>query len=979
MDGIDKLNSGNVIIKKGRSPSASILPKKDQNDTYKLELTIVPGVTTSEDIKSMLSQLNIHEFSNQELERISNGDNIFDEPELEQLDENLESVLDYNRVLSMVQASAVYGDNSVSYLLTPENANNSAYIRGLVELNSAGITVDRALIYFLRPECGRDPDYIKGLIELNKAGLEVTHGKAEYLSLKKGSNIKYVKAVIELYKAGCMVDDLFIEWLPFESAINPDYISAIKKFRQMNIKIDNVAIKSLDLARVINPAFQDTIIAIVRSGNNPRSAIINLTIEKANDPAYLEALLKFQRSGIVVFEEYQTLFIMCLTLENSKDKGFIQALIALHRSGIAAEDSVSSLSIEMANDPNYINSLISLRKMGVNPTHNGGLVTYLLDFQKGKNPDYMNTIMELQKAGCAIDYDFMNDFSLEDANDKQFVDALTILSKNGIPISRWELEKLRGKKSKNPNFVNNMVILHNAKIDVLNDIDEEKGANLDYINALIALKKSGIDVTSNSFIYQFSIARMSNPVYMDILRSLSGSIYKTDDAYIKKISGPDLSARDATSDLINAYIVNISDDTYEEISSHRLKIRMESVVYEMNAHHNGTDAERLSYIGDFKAQELYYLIAFGTNEAYTSTFNLIFRQMMKKMRTEGKPADALISKADPTYRHYRTILAACASYGRLTEFLATIHDRSNKEDLLRRFIVELNSSKERMKDAVSIITLIKSETDTNIIRTLKGHIMASYSGSSDTQLKRLYAYIGAICYKYHPLLFDDFAKEYPVIISPSIPIKDLVNSNNEIIEQQFYYNDDDGRMNYEDFINKCSNDPAWKIEDKGSYSVLSKSSASGVKLIIYANKYNMENSLNDIQKEFTEKKLSASIIIHRGHSYHVEKTKEHITSSARIVYLGSCGGFGEILSVLKRSNKANIISTQGKGTITINSPLIIKMHELILSSEALSWETLWDKTEKVISNKEDFRFYVRPDKNIAVQLINSFYSTTDNR
>ena len=71
-----------------------------------------------------------------------------------------------------------------------------------------------------------------------------------------------------------------------------------------------------------------------------------------------------------------------------------------------------------------------------------------------------------------------------------------------------------------------------------------------------------------------------------------------------------------------------------------------------------------------------------------------------------------------------------------------------------------------------------------------------------------------------------------------------------------------------------------------------------------------------------DNKLQPSIYIHRGHSYHVRYTLKQIQPSAKIVILGSCGGYNNLSEVLSISPDAHIISSKQVGTKSVNEPIL---------------------------------------------------------
>ncbi len=124
----------------------------------------------------------------------------------------------------------------------------------------------------------------------------------------------------------------------------------------------------------------------------------------------------------------------------------------------------------------------------------------------------------------------------------------------------------------------------------------------------------------------------------------------------------------------------------------------------------------------------------------------------------------------------------------------------------------------------------------------------------------------------------------------------------------------------------------WKIEDKGSYVLLQKNKTDGKRIEIYANKpSNEDDGPEDIQKTFEEINLKSIVVVHRGHSYHANKTIERIPHIALIVNLGSCGGFNNMAAVLEKAPNAHVLATKGTGSMLVNDVLFQRINEEILA------------------------------------------------
>ena len=117
------------------------------------------------------------------------------------------------------------------------------------------------------------------------------------------------------------------------------------------------------------------------------------------------------------------------------------------------------------------------------------------------------------------------------------------------------------------------------------------------------------------------------------------------------------------------------------------------------------------------------------------------------------------------------------------------------------------------------------------------------------------------------------------------------------------------------------------------------------------------------------------MVIHRGHSYHLKYTIGQLPSSAKIIVLGSCGGFQNLNSVLDICPEAHIISSKEVGTKLVNDPILKLITESLRKGEGVDWISIWAKLEKQFSAgvvKERFGNYIPPHKNLGALFIKAF-------
>jgi hypothetical protein len=188
----------------------------------------------------------------------------------------------------------------------------------------------------------------------------------------------------------------------------------------------------------------------------------------------------------------------------------------------------------------------------------------------------------------------------------------------------------------------------------------------------------------------------------------------------------------------------------------------------------------------------------------------------------------------------------------------------------------------------------------------------------------------------------------------------------------YFYNDDDGRSSYINFVNTYKNQPTWGVEDRNSYiHIFSK---QGAHIEIFANKPEFEeNGISAISAYFKEKDYNATVVVHRWHSFHTESTLEKVPASAKLIFVGSCGGFYKLPIALENAPEAHIISTKQIGTKTVNDVMIYALNENIRNGKDIVWNDFWDKMRDRLGNNPYFGDYIPPNKNLGAIFIRAYY------
>jgi hypothetical protein len=339
--------------------------------------------------------------------------------------------------------------------------------------------------------------------------------------------------------------------------------------------------------------------------------------------------------------------------------------------------------------------------------------------------------------------------------------------------------------------------------------------------------------------------------------------------------------------------------------------------------------------------------------------------------------------------YFRKFIKMAAGYNTLNHFLGTM-DKQNAETMMKAFVIGLEKPRKTndLEDAVDVADSYSSIMDKNrdLANFILNEVKVSYTKNVQDNNKR-----GMVIYNLLRILFESADTSKKVDLSailgiPSIYGKEysgLVDDSGRVIQQVFFYGDEDkdGQNSYINFMSMFRGKPGWRIDERRP-EWTSIMSTRGKPVWIFANKplYG-ENDPDDKAQDklidyLKERNLEPSVVIHRGHSYHLSTTIHKLPSSARIIVLGSCGGYNNLNDVLTVCPDAHIISSKQVGTKTVNEPILEAINARLLTGKNIDWISMWRElgTKKFATGdaKEKFDDYIPPYKNLGAIFIKAY-------
>jgi hypothetical protein len=421
-----------------------------------------------------------------------------------------------------------------------------------------------------------------------------------------------------------------------------------------------------------------------------------------------------------------------------------------------------------------------------------------------------------------------------------------------------------------------------------------------------------------------------------------------------------------------ALVSLINKDEYKDkIKMFDKELNQESKYYVqlMNELHNAGDATRFKCINSFNAAECYYIMVYGDDEFYTSSYLGVFNRLVRRMQ----PKNGYEFLEEMNFTKFRTFIRLNGNYNTLSQFLKSMKS-DEQQKLMTSFVDRLeNTGEKSLEGAIDVANTFSSIKDDSLKNLVIEEVQRNRSRCNLAENKygyRIYHILNTM-FTGTP---EEISTELNIPPISSVTHKSLENDSGVIVHQIFFPGDGDGKGVFNSFIGKHSNGN-WSIIQKEKWVEIS--SRKGSKIVKYANKPfdepQDEFAQNELQEYLDANNIKPSIVIQRGHSYHVQNTLDHLNTNHKIVILGACGGFNHLETIMKKSPDAQIISSKQIGSGSINWPILTYLDTELAKGNDIDWVNMWSILGKRLNGNELFDDYVPPHKNLGSLFLKAYY------
>jgi hypothetical protein len=393
-------------------------------------------------------------------------------------------------------------------------------------------------------------------------------------------------------------------------------------------------------------------------------------------------------------------------------------------------------------------------------------------------------------------------------------------------------------------------------------------------------------------------------------------------------------------------------------------------VKKINELHSSADAVRFQSVQSLRPQDLYYILVSSDDEMYTSTYLGIYKRLMSRYEKSG---DSLLSLVH--YDKFRKFMRIAAMYNTLTDFLHHMPiDKS--QELIHLFIsdIEDDDEDEAVSNATDIADAFLSlSQDPDFNGYVQKELKTSLSKSKRYNLyqaQRLYTILQQV---YDLVNKEEQDKKGLAANYFELPVSSLKDKDGKITELALFYGDEDGKSSYNSFMNLFKDKTKWEVRTNESFTSIS--SVQGEPIRIFANLPLDEKEEKDMAAQaalmdyLKKESIEPTVMIHRGHSFHLPNTLKYLQPNMKLAILGSCGGYRNMKTIIDINPDIHIIASKQVGSMAVNDPLLRQLNSNLNQGKDINWVNFWSDLDDTFRAAPEtyklFEEYVPPYRNVS--------------
>lgn len=387
---------------------------------------------------------------------------------------------------------------------------------------------------------------------------------------------------------------------------------------------------------------------------------------------------------------------------------------------------------------------------------------------------------------------------------------------------------------------------------------------------------------------------------------------------------------------------------------------------------------RMRAIDSLSSVDLYFMMVMGESDIYTSSFKHSYQRMIQRLGKEPRTDSLLINV---NYDFFKKFIKMNANFNKLDNFLSYM-PQSSSQALMYEFVANLDKTN-NLEDAIDVADSYSSIADKKMQSNILNYVITNEKGcieKNNIRGKTIYGLLKTIFLSADTTNKIDLTKVLGIPSIYEIDNREMRDDSGRIVQQVYWYGDKDGKTFFPSFINSFS-PKEWNISFNSEwYEIRSKKG----NVWIYANRpldndANLDDSAQvHLNNYLFDNNMHPAVVVHRGHSYWLPRTIKRMAGDAKIVVVGSCGGFKNLNDIIDVNPDAHIISTKEIGAGDINRPILNYLNQTFESGQKLVWKNMWASLTKLFaadpnsSIRDSWENYIPPYKNLGAIFLKGY-------
>lgn len=392
----------------------------------------------------------------------------------------------------------------------------------------------------------------------------------------------------------------------------------------------------------------------------------------------------------------------------------------------------------------------------------------------------------------------------------------------------------------------------------------------------------------------------------------------------------------------------------------------------LNNLHDYDAATRFALIESVPPRQRLQLAAQKDSLYYTSTYNRIIEDALAVLREEPDARQWLFDNTQAKGQ-FTSALGGMAQnamhFGKTDVLLGTMND--GEIDILADLMTDevrnayrISSSSQSSRIA-AIVPIFKHMEEQGRGQEVEARLIGAFrDGDRDSPAfaltSALYAQNVDISPAGRP--FFEAAQKFvtPLLgnyMRDTLMQEDLRDEKGRNFQMMVFYDDKDGHATFGHFKSIYQADKRWGYEDHGSFISFTRGA-----VYLYANKPQFEkDGPRAIENYVAEQEGTLSVLVHRGHSYHVRNTaSQYLDQDIKFFWLGACRS-ADIWGYIDAAPDMQFIYSQNIGTMLVNDPLLKDINDRLAAGENIDWQQIRDDAYRMSGGDVRVKDYIFPD------------------